>query len=183
MKNTKIEFKFFTIPQWKEEEAYLRMMHNNGWAFTKVGFPGFYHFEKCQPADVVYQLDYNQEGIANKNNYLQMFQDCGWEYLQDFVGYSYFRKKASEMNGEEEIFCDDFSRLEMIKRVFKGKIIPLIIIFFCIIIPQIFLQSNVGGSISNILTYTFVILGVIYLVLFVQFGIQYWKCCKNLNKK
>lgn len=183
MQTTKTEFRFFTIPQWKEEENYLRKKHNSGWAFTKVSFPGFYHFERCQPEDVVYQLDYNPDGIAQRSNYVKMFQDCGWEYLQDFVGYSYFRKKSSEMNGKEEIFCDDFSRLEMIKKVFKGRVIPLIIIFFGIIIPQIFLQSNLNGSISNTLTSLFVVLGVIYLVLFLQFGIQYWKCWKNLNKK
>ena len=49
-----------------------------------------------------------------------MFADCGWEYLQDFAGYSYFRKPVAEMKGEEAIFCDDASRLEMMRRVF-GK--------------------------------------------------------------
>lgn len=55
-----------------------------------------------------------------------MFRDCGWEYLQNFVGYSYFRKAASDMDGtEEEIFCDDASRLDMIKRVFSQRMVPL----------------------------------------------------------
>ncbi|HIW84093.1 MAG TPA: DUF2812 domain-containing protein [Candidatus Dorea gallistercoris] len=67
---------------------------------------GTYYFEKCAPEDVVYQLDYNQEGRRNKEEYVQMFQDRGWEYLQDHVDYSYFRKKVSEMTGPEEIFCD-----------------------------------------------------------------------------
>lgn len=31
-------------------------------------FPGLYHFEKCEPEDVTYQLDYNPEGIAIKPN-------------------------------------------------------------------------------------------------------------------
>jgi len=46
---------------------------------------------------VVYQLDYNQEGRSHKEEYIQMFTDCGWEYLQDFVGYSYFRKPKAAM--------------------------------------------------------------------------------------
>ena len=49
-------------------------------------FPGLYHFEKCEPEDVTYQLDYNPEGIAHKAEYIQMFLDCGWEYMQDFAG-------------------------------------------------------------------------------------------------
>lgn len=47
---------------------------------------------KCTPEDVVYQLDYNEEGLTHKDEYVQMFRDCGWEYIQDFGGYSYFRK-------------------------------------------------------------------------------------------
>ena len=55
-------------------------------------YHGMYYFEKCVPQDVVYQLDYNKEGLEHKDEYLKMFDDCGWEYLQDYAGYSYFRK-------------------------------------------------------------------------------------------
>ena len=58
-----------------------------------------------------------------------MFHDCGWKYIQDYAGYSYFCKPVSEMNGEEEIFCDNASRLDMMKRVFQGRVIPLIFFF------------------------------------------------------
>lgn len=71
--------------------------------------------------EISYRLDYNQEGVSNKAEYVQMFSDCGWEYLFDFVGYSYFRKTSDEGNMNEEIFCDDGSRLDMMKRVYKGK--------------------------------------------------------------
>lgn len=37
-----------------------------------------------------------------------------WKKEQDYCGYSYFRKPASKMSGEEAIFCDDASRLDMI---------------------------------------------------------------------
>ena len=45
MGNTKTEFKWFTIPQYRQEEEYLSNMHQKGWKFTKITFPGFYHFE------------------------------------------------------------------------------------------------------------------------------------------
>ena len=63
MKNRKTELKFFTIPQYRKEEEYLSSMHEKGWKLTKITFPGFYHFEKCEPARVTYRLDYNQEGV------------------------------------------------------------------------------------------------------------------------
>lgn len=182
MKNIKTEFKYFTIPEWKKEQDYLRQQHKNGWKFSRVSFIGLYHFEKCEPEDVVYQLDYNPEGIAHKDEYVQMFRDCGWEYMQDFFGYSYFRKPALEMNGDEEIFCDDASRVDMMKRVFKGRMLPLLCIFFLIILPNIYMQSHMDTAVGHMLTGLFCILLVLYLMLFAVFGVQYWQYWKELKK-
>ena len=124
MKDRKIKFRYFTIMEWKKEQDFLRQEGLKGWRFTKATLLGIYHFERCKPEDVVYQLDYNPDGIAHKEQYVQMFQDCGWEYIQDYFGYSYFRKPASEMAGDEEIFCDDESRLEMVKRIFLSRMVP-----------------------------------------------------------
>lgn len=142
-----------------------------------------YHFEKCVPEDVVYQLDYNQDGLAHKAEYVKMFSDCGWEYLQDYVGYSYFRKAASEMNGTEEIFCDDASRLDMMKRVFKGRLIPLVVIFFLIIVPQIIQQSLIDTPFRRALLIAFCILFIIYLWMFISFAIAYRKYFKSVHKE
>ena len=84
---TKRESKCFTIFNHEKEEEYLRNQHKAGWKFVKATGFGRYHFEKCQPEDVIYQLDYNQEGLKNKAEYVQMFADCGWEYIQDYVDY------------------------------------------------------------------------------------------------
>lgn len=89
---TKREFRFFSILEYEEEQAYLRAMHQSGWKLLRVSGLCLYSFEACEPEDVVYQLDYNKDGLAHKAEYVQMFADCGWEYLQDYVGYSYFRK-------------------------------------------------------------------------------------------
>lgn len=81
MNNRKTEFKFFTIPQYRKEEKYLCSMHEKGWKLIKNTFPGFYHFEKCEPARVTYRLDYNQEGIRNKEEYVVMPSEKIWGRL------------------------------------------------------------------------------------------------------
>lgn len=183
MKDTKTEFRFFTIPEWKKEEKYLREQHKNGWEFVSVNFIGFYHFKKCEPRDVIYQLDYNPESVTQKSEYIQMFRDCGWEYLQNYVGYSYFRKAASEMDGkEEEIFCDDASRLDMMKRVFRQRMVPLLWIFFLCIIPQIIIQSQFHRPENHWLLVIFCILFVLYLGLFLIFGVQFWRYSQSVHK-
>lgn len=185
MSRTKTEFKWFTVPEYEKEQEYLSQMHKIGWKLVRIGFPGFYHFEACTPEDVTYQLDYNQEGISHKSEYIQMFHDCGWEYLFDFVGYSYFKKPASEMDGEEEIFCDDESRLDMMKRVYKGRLIPLIISFFGVIIPQLLMQIANYSSDEPFRVFflaLFIALFLLYLILFIQFAVQYYAYKKKVKR-
>lgn len=134
------QFKWFTIFEYDKEQDYLRDMNKSGWKFVKVRGLGVYHFEKCDTQDVIYQLDYNKEGLDHKEEYLKMYEDCGWEYIQDYAGYSYFRKPVSEDGVAEEIFCDDESRLQMMQRVIKGRMVPLLIIFFATLLPQFFLN-------------------------------------------
>ncbi len=177
MKSTKTQLKFFTLPDWEREENYLSRMHKNGWRFTYMNFL-IYHFEKCEPEDVVYQLDFNPEGSKNKEEYVRMFNDCGWEYLQDFAGYSYFRKPRAEMNGDEKIFCDDESRLEMMKRVFQRRMIPLIILFLCVILPNVSRHQ-----IDPVIKYTYIVLLVIYLAFFLYFAYRYIKFRNSISKK
>ena len=140
----KKEWKYVYIFNHQKEEKYLRDQHKAGWKFIKVTGLGVYHFEKCRPEDVVYQLDYNQDGLKNKQEYIQMFSDCGWEYIQDYVDYSYFRKPAADMKGDEEIFSDESSRLAMMERVYKGRLLPLLIIFSACLLPQFVLAMTNG---------------------------------------
>ena len=183
MKNIKTEIKFFTIPEWQKEEHYLRNQHKKGWEFVAVDSFCLYPFTKCEPKDVVYQLDYNPESVTQKDTYVQMFRDCGWEYLQNYVGYSYFRKAASEMNEtEEEIFCDDASRLEMIKRVLRHRMPPLLCIFFFIIIPQIILQGFVHTPRNGFLTAFFCIMFVLYLIIFLSCIFPFWRYFRSIRK-
>lgn len=183
MATEKKTWKWFSIMDYEKEAEYLGEMHRQGWKLKRVAGFGVYTFEACTPEDVVYQLDYNQDGMKHKTEYIQMFQDFGWEYLFDFVGYSYFRKPAAQMEGEEKIFCDDASRLEMMERVFKGRVLPLIAIFLCIIVPQLGMQIQDYDftPFRTFLFWLFLTLFVLYLVIFLQFAGQYFKFKKRIG--
>lgn len=177
---TKTELHFFDIMQYEEEGEYLRKMHQHGWEFIHVSLPGIYHFRECEPEDVVYQLDYNQEGRAHKAEYVEMFQDCGWEYLQDAGGYSYFRKPVSAMQfGEERIFCDDASRMEMLERVLRGRLCPLLLMF-CGLILQLVGQWGLNGFTSPITIMLFGMI-ILYLSIFMRFFTKYRNYRKWMN--
>jgi hypothetical protein len=179
--STKKQWKYFSIMDHEKEEEYLRSMHQSGWKFTHVSGLGIYHFESCESEDMVYQLDYNQEGLSHKEEYVKLFSDCGWEYLQDYCGYSYFRKSAKEMpHGKEEIFCDDASRLQMMERVFKGRLLPLLILFFCILLPQFFL--NIFVYHNYIVATLFACILLAYVLVFTVYGIKYFRYKQNIQK-
>lgn len=175
---TKKQFRWFSIFEYEKEQDYLRDMHKSGWKFVKVKGFGTYHFEKCTPQDVVYQLDYNKDGIAQKDEYLRMFDDCGWEYIQDYEGYSYFRKAVAEDGVAEEIFCDDESRLQMMQRVLKGRMLPLLVIFFATLLPQFLIHLF---STHNYLVTTFI--GSVLAVYIVVFTICCLKYIQYKNNK
>ena len=172
MKNTKTELRFFTIAEWEEEAAYLRGRHQKGWKLVSASLPGVYHFAACEPEDVIYQLDYNPEGQEHRDAYIQMYADCGWEYLQDLAGYSLFRKPAAQMTeGSEEIFSDDSSRLEMMRQVFHHRMVPLLVIFLGALLP-IMVSSVIRGVIAVAAVSGAVI--VTYLITFYKFAVRYY---------
>ena len=168
----KREFRYFTIFNHEDEQDYLREMHKHGWKFVKVTGLGIYHFEECQPEEVVYQLDYNQEGSAHKEEYIKMFSDCGWEYIQEYAGYSYFRKPVADTNEEESIFCDESSRLAMLERVFKGRLRTLLVIFCACLLPQ-FVLNLINGH-YTLATFVGGILGI-YVAFFGYCAVHYYR--------
>lgn len=144
------ERKYFNIAEFDKEEKYLREMHKQGFKLEEIKGIGKYYFKKCEPEDVVYQLDYNREGAANHEEYVKMFEDCGWEYMFDYFGYSYFRKAATQCDGDESIFCDLESKVEMVKRVISGRLIPLVLLIFAMMVLSVVTDVSSTESVLRI---------------------------------
>ena len=178
MKELKKEFRWFNIMEYEKEENYLSKRHQEGWKFKRVTFPGVYTFERCESEKVIYQLDYNKEGIKHQMEYVRMFEDCGWEYLTEFDGYNYFRKPADKMQQEEEIFCDDISRLDMMNRIFIGRVIPLIVIL-CGLIWQLYISATDHSERGWLPI--FIVLVIIYIITFLQFAVKYFAFRKKVK--
>ena len=120
--------KYFSIAEFEKEEKYLTDMAAQGWRFVDTN-GNIYTFERCEPEQVVYRLDFSGIPLDQRDDYYAMFRDYGWEYLQDSYGFSYFRKPAEGAAPEDlEIFSDGASHLEMVKKVMLAKITPMILI-------------------------------------------------------
>ena len=179
MSDRKTVIRFFTVADYEEEEICLRDQHKRGWKLTKTILPCFYIFESCPPEDVVYRLDYKNS--TENWEYFQLFQDYGWEYFNRCVGWLYFRKPVSETDTAQdaEIFSDDASRADMVEHIVKTRMLPLLIVFLCAVLPN-FIRSVGQSSPSTVgFTVVFSLLFLLYLYLFLHCGTK----LRSLKKK
>jgi hypothetical protein len=131
--------KWFWTWQDEKEEAWLSEMANQGLHLADVPFPGSYHFRKGEPANYVYRLDYQSLRTKDKDSYLQLFADVGWENVGEMGGWVYFRYKVT--NGEApEIYSDLKSKIGKYQRV---------MLYLVIILPIMLLLMNNLSAIDS----------------------------------
>ena len=129
-------FRIFTISDYEKEEKFLQEQHKAGFKCVKYKFPGFYYFEECEPEDVIYQLDFNDIKKENKEEYFQLYQDEGWEYVYEVNGWNCFRKPVS-LEETPAIFTDKESKIAQVDKVVKERMLPLLVVFLCCLLHHI----------------------------------------------
>jgi hypothetical protein len=136
MKNTITKRKWFWAWQDEKEEAWLEEMSAEGFHLVSPGFFGRYTFEKGQPKDYVYRLDFvTPSDKAQKEVYLQLFADAGWTHLGELGGWQYFRITADD-HKNHEIFTDAESKIKKYQRLLR-----FLVIFTPIYLSPIYLQN------------------------------------------
>lgn len=104
MRDTKTEIKFFPVPAWKKEENYLREQHKKGWEFVEVSGFCLYRFKRCEPKDVVYQLDYNPDSLAKKMNIFKCLTTAGGNICKIMWDTATFAKQPQKWTEQRKKF-------------------------------------------------------------------------------
>ena len=177
----KIVYRVFTIAVYDREALYFREMHAKGWKLKKVSysillFAVKYTFEKCQPEQVSYQLDFYPMKTSDRTSYLQLFKDCGWEHITDFNGFSYFRKAHSEIesDAEFEIYNDATGKLDIVHRILRLRLLP--VLFFLSMLIPLFLKLLSERDVFSGLVFLLTIMDcILLLALVVQISYIFWK--------
>ncbi|MDN3291938.1 DUF2812 domain-containing protein [Streptococcus sp.] len=186
----KIVYRIFTIADYEREALYFREMHAKGWKLRKVSysillFAVKYTFEKCHPEQVSYQLDFYPMEKSERASYLQLFKDCGWEYITDFNSFSYFRKAHSEIesNAEFEIYNDAAGKLAMVNRILRLRLVPVLLLL-AIHIPFLFIlldRSNTFDLWKFLAVGLDIFLSLILLLMVVYISWKLWYKKKELS--
>ena len=177
----KIVYRLVTIADYEREAVFLGEMHSKGWKLRKVSYSILlvtvkYIFEKCQPEQVSYQLDFYPMKKSERASYLQLFKDCGWEHITDFNGFSYFSKPYSEIESdtEFEIYNDAAGKLAMVKRILTMRMLPILLLFSALL--PVFSKLVSGGSSFSWEMFLIVIIdGVLLIVFAIQISYIFWK--------
>ena len=177
----KVVYRIATIADYDREALYLRKMHAEGWKLKEVTYSNLivavkYTFEKCQPEQVSYQLDFYPMKKSERASYLQLFKDCGWEHITNFNGFSYFRKVHSEIesDAEFEIYNDAAGKLAMVKQILTRRMFPILLLFLALL--PVFSKFVTGGSSFSWEMFLIVITdGVLLIVFAIQISYILWR--------
>lgn len=140
--------KWFWPWQDAQEEAWLEEMSRQGLHLKQAGLFAQYRFVQGAPQNYHYRLDF-QDSLKpkNKDEYLRLFTDDGWEHLGQLGGWQYFRKLTGT-GGEREIFTDNESKIQKYNRftTWFGLVYPSYLVVFVALWddPEWFMWLNVG---------------------------------------
>ena len=174
-------YRIFTIADYEREALYFREMHAKGWKLRKVSYSILlfvvkYTFEKCQPEQVSYQLDFYPMKKSERASYLQLFKDCGWEHITDFNGFSYFRKLYSgvESDAEFEIYNDATGKLAMVKKILTMRMLPVLLLVSALL--PVFSKLLSGRGYFSWGMFLIVIIDCTLLIVFaIQISYIFWR--------
>ena len=157
--------KLYWVWNHEKERAFLEEMSLQGYRLARVGF-GTYDFTKSVPQKRVYQFDFKGLNKMSEDEYLQLYEDSGWDLDAKYGGWYYFSKVVTEEEIDLSIFNDIASR----KAKYKRLLIYLMIVGFPIYYQIFFMIPNMAADELSFPSFYFFfrffiyIIGVLYIV-------------------
>jgi hypothetical protein len=116
-----VKWRLFFVWEEDKEERWLEEMASQGWHLIHGGLR--FVFERGEPAQIRYRLDYRRRFPQGEGEYFTMYRDAGWEHICDFKQWHYFRSPAA--TGAPDIYTDIESRVEMYRQIQRALVIVL----------------------------------------------------------
>lgn len=171
----KKEFKIFTVDNFEKEEIYLRKMALKGYHFKN--YQGLkYYFKNGKPQNNYYRIDYHSPADGDREEYIQLFEDSGWEMVFSYPildGEWVYFKKDGDQPGSTEIFTDASSKVQLFRKIKTRWLRFGVLISICILTPSLITSITLKESFSLLIVLP-ILAGIIFL---------YGKMIFNLTKK
>ena len=160
--------KVFWAWQDDKEEAWLAQMSRQGLHLTGPLLPFVYTLSEGEPRDLAYRLDYvYRMSREQRGEYMQLFQDSGWEHLGEMSGWQYLRKPV-EAGEEPEIFTDPESKIAKYKRLLGYLFIMLPV--FVVLLSRV--GTRPSGTFFEVLNAVLFLFFLLFLYAFVRIALR-----------
>lgn len=124
-----LKIRFFTLGQYPQEQAWLEEEAARGNILQKMKTPCFYWFQKEEPQNLVYRYDFVPSG-KTQEDCISLYEDYGWTYVGQINDFLLFVHDGSpNAQPEPELFSSQESRDEMVQRIMRKRMIPLLVLF------------------------------------------------------
>jgi len=160
-KVSKWKFGFFLVWQEERESRWLKSMSAQGWHLKQV-VVFLYRFEKGEPRDYEYSLDFITGAKADLQEYRGLVEDTGWQYIDNMSGWQYFRIDADKAESAE-IYTDMDSLKAKYRRV---------LVFLCLSgfpLTWMFVTGSLDRLIENNSPLIYPIAAIMVLLLYAIF--------------
>ena len=161
-----------------KETVWLNDMAAKGYAMTGF-FAGFYTFEKCEPGEYTYQIDFGDKLFAVTDDYREFMEETGVEIVQTWGFWVILRKKAAE--GPFVLYTDVDSQITHYTKIRNMFKIATIIELICFMIEIIaYYQVPTGDRTLNLF---FTILVGIFVVVMMKAALSTNKVINELKER
>lgn len=169
-----VKYRWFWPWQDEKEEQWLTEMANLGFHLVKPDLFGRYIFQRGEPRNDVYRLDFQGMAEKGKPDYLQIFKDAGWQYVGELGWWQYFRKTMPK--GEiAELYTDNSSKVAKYRRV-VGFLALMFVIFFSANFSAWHGSSSAMWFVRGVV----IALSVFYTFMFIRLWMRMRELSKNL---
>ncbi|HDR7618968.1 MULTISPECIES: DUF2812 domain-containing protein [Bacillus] len=174
---TKKIFKPFAVWSVEKEEAFLRNMHQQGWALQKYNI--MYTFKKTKPKDVVYKADFRldyKDSKEKQKEYIDIYEMCGWKHVTSFAKWNYFCKEVENDNELPDIYSEKETKVQKMK-----ELLQFFAFISITILPSMY-NAFLSSTESRVPIWAKVMLGFVgcmYMYLFIRIS---WKIKKLKNE-
>ncbi|PEA12388.1 signal peptidase I [Bacillus thuringiensis] len=117
---TKKVFKFFMAWSLEKEEAFLRKMHQKGWALQRYNL--LYTFKKTEPKDVIYKADFRLvywDSKEKQQEYFEIYEMSGWKRVTSFTRWNYFCKEVEKGFELPDIYSEKDTKVQKMKELLQ----------------------------------------------------------------
>lgn len=119
------KFKWFWDDADHAFERWLEQMAREGLHLKRVSaMRTLFIFERGEPAEVNYRIDFRL--TRADAHYLQLFEDAGWQRVDEALGWQFWRAQAGAVRSSE-IFTDVESMSRKYKYLIALFVVPLLV--------------------------------------------------------